>query len=49
MSRGDTIIDGGNSNYKDGIRLAAGLATRNIAFVNAGTSGGIWGSPKATA
>ncbi len=43
LSRGDTIIDGGNSNYKDGIRRAAALAERGVQFVDAGTSGGVWG------
>jgi 6-phosphogluconate dehydrogenase len=40
---GDTIIDGGNSNYKDTIRRAAMLANRGIHYVDSGTSGGIWG------
>ncbi len=43
LARGDAIIDGGNSNYKDGMRRATELATRGIQFVDAGTSGGIWG------
>jgi 6-phosphogluconate dehydrogenase len=43
LSPGDTIIDGGNSNYADSIRRAAGLHERGIHFVDAGTSGGIWG------
>ncbi len=43
LGRGDAIIDGGNSNYKDGMRRAAELATRGIQFIDAGTSGGIWG------
>jgi 6-phosphogluconate dehydrogenase len=43
LSRGDTVIDGGNSNYKDGMRRAAALATRGVQFVDAGTSGGVWG------
>jgi 6-phosphogluconate dehydrogenase len=43
LSRGDTVIDGGNSNYKDGIRRAAALAGRGVQFVDAGTSGGVWG------
>ena len=42
-SRGDTVIDGGNSNYKDGMRRAADLAKRGVQFVDAGTSGGVWG------
>ncbi len=40
---GDTIIDGGNSYYKDSVRRASWLAERKIDFVDAGTSGGIWG------
>jgi 6-phosphogluconate dehydrogenase len=43
LSQGDTIIDGGNSNYKDSQRRAAELKTKGIAFVDAGTSGGVWG------
>ncbi|MBE2234724.1 MAG: decarboxylating 6-phosphogluconate dehydrogenase [Anaerolinea sp.] len=40
---GDTIIDGGNSNYKDSMRRAAGLEDRGLHFVDVGTSGGVWG------
>ncbi len=40
---GDAIIDGGNSYYKDGVRRAAALKKRDILFLDAGTSGGIWG------
>jgi 6-phosphogluconate dehydrogenase len=43
MARGDIVIDGGNSFYKDDIRRAASLAERGIHYVDAGTSGGIWG------
>jgi len=43
LQPGDTIIDGGNSYYKDSVRRAAWLAERKIDFVDAGTSGGIWG------
>ena len=43
LSPGDTIIDGGNANYKDSMRRAAALKERGIAFLDAGTSGGIWG------
>ena len=43
MSPGDTVIDGGNSNYKDSVRRAASLKERGIAFLDAGTSGGVWG------
>ncbi len=43
LSEGDIIIDGGNSNYKDSIRRAANLSEQGIIFLDAGTSGGIWG------
>ena len=43
MSRGDVILDGGNSNYKDTVRRAAALKTQGLGFVDVGTSGGIWG------
>jgi 6-phosphogluconate dehydrogenase len=43
MESGDTIIDGGNSFYKDDIRRAAEFKKRGINYVDAGTSGGVWG------
>jgi 6-phosphogluconate dehydrogenase len=43
LNKGDIIIDGGNSNYKDSQRRGAWLAERGIGFMDAGTSGGIWG------
>jgi 6-phosphogluconate dehydrogenase len=43
LKKGDIIIDGGNSNYKDTIRHAEMLAAKGIEFVDCGTSGGIWG------
>jgi 6-phosphogluconate dehydrogenase len=43
MSKGDTIIDGGNSNYKESIRRSATVAERGLNFIDAGTSGGIGG------
>jgi 6-phosphogluconate dehydrogenase len=43
LEAGDTIIDGGNSYYRDDIHRAADLAERGIHFVDVGTSGGIWG------
>jgi 6-phosphogluconate dehydrogenase len=43
MESGDTIIDGGNSFYKDDIRRAAELKARGIHYMDAGTSGGVWG------
>ncbi|HEY4741649.1 MAG TPA: decarboxylating 6-phosphogluconate dehydrogenase [Candidatus Acidoferrales bacterium] len=43
LTEGDTIIDGGNSNYRDSMRRAAELKPKNINFVDVGTSGGVWG------
>lgn len=43
MTAGDIIIDGGNSNYQDSIRRAQAAAEKGIRFLDAGTSGGIWG------
>jgi 6-phosphogluconate dehydrogenase len=43
LAQGDTIIDGGNSNYHDTVRRAAEVAARGLHFVDVGTSGGIWG------
>ncbi|WP_424951980.1 phosphogluconate dehydrogenase (NAD(+)-dependent, decarboxylating) [Deinococcus sp.] len=43
MNPGDTIIDGGNSNYKDSQRRAGVLEGMKLHFVDVGTSGGIWG------
>ena len=43
MSKGDVIIDGGNSNFHDTMRRAAMLREKGIEFVDSGTSGGIWG------
>lgn len=43
LSKGDVIIDGGNSNFHDTMRRAADLQTKGIHFVDSGTSGGIWG------
>jgi 6-phosphogluconate dehydrogenase len=40
---GDTIIDGGNSNFRDTIRRGAALKARGIELIDAGTSGGVWG------
>jgi 6-phosphogluconate dehydrogenase len=46
LSVGDTIIDGGNSYYKDDIRRARELRDRGIHYVDAGTSGGVWGADR---
>ena len=43
LGKGDIVIDGGNSNYKDDAVHAALLAEKGIEFVDCGTSGGIWG------
>jgi len=43
LSAGDVVIDGGNTNFHDDVRRAAALASKNISYVDAGTSGGIWG------
>jgi len=43
MEKGDSIIDGGNSFYKDDIRRAAELKKKGIHYLDAGTSGGVWG------
>jgi 6-phosphogluconate dehydrogenase len=43
LAAGDTIVDGGNSNYRDSIRRANELKPKNINFVDVGTSGGVWG------
>ena len=43
LSSGDVVIDGGNSNYKDSMRRAAALGERGLLFLDAGTSGGVWG------
>ncbi|MBV6402295.1 MAG: 6-phosphogluconate dehydrogenase, NAD(+)-dependent, decarboxylating [Anaerolineales bacterium] len=43
LSKGDVVIDGGNSNYKDSIRHAELLEAKGIEFIDSGTSGGVWG------
>lgn len=43
LSAGDLIVDGGNANYRESQARAATLAQRDIGFVDAGVSGGIWG------
>ena len=43
LDRGDCLIDGGNTNYRDTIQHAEQLASKGIDFVDSGTSGGIWG------
>ncbi len=43
LSKGDIIVDGGNSNYKHSQRRGAMLAEHGIGFIDCGTSGGVWG------
>jgi 6-phosphogluconate dehydrogenase len=43
LGRGDIIIDGGNSNFRDSLRRAEALKAQGIELVDVGTSGGIWG------
>ena len=46
LQAGDTIIDGGNSWFKDDVRRAKILASRKVNYVDAGTSGGVWGAER---
>ncbi len=43
LQKGDTIIDGGNTFYRDDIRRAHALAQHGVNYVDCGTSGGVWG------
>jgi len=43
LEAGDTIIDGGNSFFKDDVRRSKEVAKKGIQYVDAGTSGGVWG------
>src|SRR5439155_18040826 len=43
LAAGDVVIDGGNTHYKDDVRRARELTARGVQYVDAGTSGGIWG------
>jgi 6-phosphogluconate dehydrogenase len=43
LEEGDTVVDGGNSNYHDTVRRGVSLAEGGIDYVDVGTSGGIWG------
>jgi 6-phosphogluconate dehydrogenase len=43
FAAGDVIVDGGNSNYKEAAPTAERLVQKGIGFVDAGTSGGVWG------
>ncbi|MEO8895204.1 MAG: phosphogluconate dehydrogenase (NAD(+)-dependent, decarboxylating), partial [Rhizomicrobium sp.] len=43
LSKGDVIIDGGNTMFKDDIRRARSLREKGITYLDVGTSGGVWG------
>ena len=43
LAPGDTIIDGGNTNFHDDVRRAQALEAKGLEYIDAGTSGGIWG------
>jgi 6-phosphogluconate dehydrogenase len=43
LAGGDTIVDGGNTNFHDDVRRAEALRAKQIRYVDAGVSGGIWG------
>jgi 6-phosphogluconate dehydrogenase len=46
LQRGDAIIDGGNTYYKDDVRRARALREKGIEYVDVGTSGGVWGAER---
>ena len=46
VQQDDTIIDGGNTHFKDDVRRASMLATRGIHYLDVGTSGGVWGAER---
>jgi 6-phosphogluconate dehydrogenase len=43
LAEGDVVVDGGNSNWRDSTRRAEALRAAGIGFIDAGTSGGVWG------
>ena len=43
LDPGDTIVDGGNTNWHDDVRRASELAAKDIHYIDVGTSGGVWG------
>ncbi len=43
LDRGDIIVDGGNTNYKDGLAAYERAKAHGVSLVDAGTSGGVWG------
>ena len=46
LSGGDTVIDGGNSYFKDDVRRAGVLSSRGVHYIDVGTSGGVWGAER---
>lgn len=46
LDEGDIVVDGGNSPYQDDVRRGGALAARGIHYLDAGTSGGVWGLEK---
>jgi 6-phosphogluconate dehydrogenase len=45
-ARGDLVVDGGNTHFKDDLRRARELASKGIHYADAGTSGGVWGKER---
>jgi 6-phosphogluconate dehydrogenase len=43
LEEGDTVVDGGNTNWHDDVRRASALDERGIHYIDVGTSGGVWG------
>jgi 6-phosphogluconate dehydrogenase len=43
LEPGDTIVDGGNTNFHDDVRRHSDLAKRGVQYIDAGVSGGVWG------
>ena len=43
LEKGDTVIDGGNTFYRDDVRRGKALAEKGLTYVDVGTSGGVWG------
>jgi len=46
LERGDAVVDGGNSYYKDDVRRARELAERDLLYADVGVSGGVWGEER---
>ncbi len=46
LQAGDTIVDGGNTHFKDDVRRAQALRAKGINYVDVGTSGGVWGAER---